>query len=74
MTGEEFKIARRAAGLTTQRSAAHFLRSDLRTVQRWESGARSVPGPAETAILMLLRFVAMRDDVATIRDSNDIRL
>ena len=60
MTGEEFKIARLAAGLATQRSAADFLRSDLRTVQRWESGERTVPGPAETAILLLLQTVGMR--------------
>ena len=55
MTAKEFKAARVAAGLATQRAVADFLRSDLRTVQRWEGGERTVPGPAETAILLLLR-------------------
>lgn len=54
MTGEEFKAARLAAGLATQRSAARFLQSDLRTVQRWEGGERPIPGPAKAAVMLLL--------------------
>lgn len=53
MTPAEFKKARQAAGLLTQKLAANALKSDLRTVQRWESGERAVPGPVQVALRLL---------------------
>jgi DNA-binding transcriptional regulator YiaG len=50
MTPEQFKAARLAAGLATQKAAADALESDLRTVRRWENGERAIPGPVRVAL------------------------
>jgi DNA-binding transcriptional regulator YiaG len=55
MTPEQFKAARLAAGLATQKAAADALESDLRTVRRWENGERAVPGPVRVALRLMLQ-------------------
>jgi DNA-binding transcriptional regulator YiaG len=49
MTAAGIRAARSKLGLT-QAGLAALLRSDLRTVQRWESGERGIPGPAAVAL------------------------
>lgn len=56
MTPEQFKAARLAAGLDTQKAAAAALESDLRTVRRWENGERAVPGPVRVALRCIARL------------------
>jgi transcriptional regulator with XRE-family HTH domain len=53
MTSEEFKTAREEMGLTHQQMA-FILKSDIRAVQKWESGARPVPGPVHVAVFLLM--------------------
>lgn len=45
MTPAEFKEARRKPGLSAQETAAVVRVADGRTVRRWESGDRDIPGP-----------------------------
>lgn len=52
MTGEEFRAARLALGLT-QAELAQDIESDVRTVRRWENSEREIPGPARVAIRLL---------------------
>lgn len=52
MTGEEFRAARLALGLT-QAELAQKIESDVRTVRRWENGERYIPGPARVALRLL---------------------
>ena len=54
MTPSEFKTSRKALGLSAQRCAMLFKISDGRTVRRWESGERDIPGPAK----VLMRWLA----------------
>lgn len=53
MTGGEFRAARLAAGLLTTRECAAALETNLRNVQRWESGEVPVPGPARVALRLM---------------------
>lgn len=52
MSPEEFKEAKRKLGLSAQGMATALGVADGRTVRRWESGERDVPGPA----IVLLRI------------------
>lgn len=55
MTPAAFKAARKALGLS-QNALARALRvADGRTVRRWEAGERDIPGPAQVAVLYMLR-------------------
>ena len=47
MTPVEFREARHKLGLSCAKLAALFKVSDGRTVRRWESGERDIPGPAQ---------------------------
>lgn len=53
MTKGELSAARSTLGMT-QAALAAVLRSDIRTVRRWERGERQIPGPVSVAIEMLL--------------------
>lgn len=53
MTADDFHAARAALGLT-QAQMAVALESDLRTIQRWEGGERSIPGPVRVALRLLM--------------------
>ena len=46
MTPAQFKDARHKLGLSCAKLAVLFKVSDGRTVRRWESGERDIPGPA----------------------------
>ena len=52
MTADDFHQARAALGLT-QAQMAEALESDLRTIQRWEGGERSIPGPVRVALRLM---------------------
>ena len=54
MTPAEFKDARRALGLSAQSMALLLNVKSGRTIRRWESGERKVPGPASAAVALLL--------------------
>lgn len=49
MTPAIFKSYRIQLGLS-QSGLAELLRSDTRTIRRWEAADREIPGPAEVAI------------------------
>ena len=52
MDAQQFGQIRERAGLT-QVSLAALLRSDVRTVRRWEAGEREVSGPASLLMEMV---------------------
>lgn len=59
MTAPELREARRRLGLTGAALAA-VLESDLRTIKRWESGERGIPGPAIAMVKLLLASMEAR--------------
>ena len=50
----EFKAGRRQLNLSQNQLAALFQVSSGRTVRRWESGDRDIPGPADVLMQWLL--------------------
>jgi DNA-binding transcriptional regulator YiaG len=54
MTPEELKAARRTLGLSAEGFARLVRVESGRTVRRWESGERDIPGPV-TVIIELLQ-------------------
>lgn len=52
MTARQFAAIRERAGIS-QLQLAGMLRSDVRTVRRWEAGERSVPGPVSLLMEMV---------------------
>ena len=54
MTASAFQAARHELGLTIE-ALAERLGVDPRTVRRWQSGEREIPGPVVTALGLLLR-------------------
>lgn len=61
MTPDELRAAGEALyGHRWQSPLARRLLTDPRTVRRWLSGDRAIPGPAETAIGLLLKHPAER--------------
>ena len=66
MSPPDFRAARLAAGLQTQRAAADALETTLRSVQRWEAGAVDVPGPVRVALRCIarLRGFGVQDNAA----------
>ncbi len=54
MTRAEFKAARHALGLSAQGMARALRVSDGRTIRRWQSGERDIPGPAIIAVRYML--------------------
>ena len=56
MTKEQLREARRRLGLTQEGLAAALKlgRTSSMTVSRWKRGERSIPGPVEVAITMML--------------------
>lgn len=59
MTADEFREARHRLGLSGAAMAAE-LESDLRTIRRWESGERAVPGPAAAFVRHMLSSMEAR--------------
>ena len=55
MTAAEFGSIRERAGISIPQ-LAEMLRSDVRTVRRWEAGERGIPGP----VSLLMEMVADR--------------
>ena len=63
MTRFEFKSIRHGLDISTQ-VMAHLLRvSDGRTVRRWESGERDIPGPAQVLMRLLERRIITVADI-----------
>ena len=54
MTASEFQTVRRDLGVTIE-ALAERLGVDPRSVRRWQSGEREIPGPVVTALGLLLR-------------------
>jgi len=57
MTPQEFKEARQTLGLSAKGMAKALMVSSGRTIRRWESGQRDIPGPAIVAIRYMLKEV-----------------
>jgi DNA-binding transcriptional regulator YiaG len=55
MTPERFRAIRQRAGLSQARLAALLRLSDGRTIRRYETGERSIPGPVLLLMEMLDR-------------------
>ena len=53
MTRHEFKEARHKLGLSAEKCARVFMVSSGRTIRRWESGERDIPGPAQVLMAWL---------------------
>lgn len=53
MNPKDFKRSREALGFT-QETLAATLRSDPRSVRRWEGGERKVPGPVSVLMELLV--------------------
>jgi len=54
MTPDEFRAGRHELGLSTNACARLFEVSDGRTIRRWESGERDIPGPAKVLMRWLV--------------------
>lgn len=54
MTPEEFKAARTRLGWTASEAARVLDVSGSRTVYKWESGERRIPGPVSVLVRALL--------------------
>ena len=55
MTPAKFKAARQALGLSQDAMARALLVKSGRTIRRWESGERDIPGPALVAVGYMLQ-------------------
>lgn len=53
MTPSEFREGRLTLGLSQSQLARLFLVSSARTIRRWETGERDIPGPA----VVLMRWL-----------------
>lgn len=60
MTSEELKAARAALGLSAEGFARLMQVESGRTVRRWESGERDIPGPVQVLTSALLDSRAVR--------------
>jgi transcriptional regulator with XRE-family HTH domain len=61
MTPDTLKSARQQLGLT-QAGLAALMKNDARTIRRWESGEREIPGPVE--VLMQAFLSGWRPEIA----------
>ena len=60
MTPSELKSARHALSLSAE-GMAHFVRVQSgRTVRRWESGERDIPGPVQVLVIAALKSRPVR--------------
>ncbi|MXX89473.1 MAG: hypothetical protein F4213_14435 [Boseongicola sp. SB0677_bin_26] len=60
MTGDELHEAHRKLGLSASRAARLFMVSSGRTVRRWWSGERDVPGPVIVLTRALVESPSVR--------------
>ena len=60
MTKEEFAAIRAAAGMTFAALAEYLGVKQLRSVQRYESGERSISGPVEKLMRLLEKETAKK--------------
>jgi DNA-binding transcriptional regulator YiaG len=60
LTKEEFAAIRAAAGMTYSELADYLWLKELRSVQRYESGERSISGPVEKLMRILEKEVARK--------------
>jgi hypothetical protein len=61
MTSEELRHAHHRLGLTARRAADIFRVSGHRTVQKWWSGERGIPGPVEVLTEALIESKSVRN-------------
>ena len=60
MTKEEFKKARNDLGLSQEKLAVILRIGSDRTIRKWESGERKIPGPVIFLMEMLLSKIPRR--------------
>jgi DNA-binding transcriptional regulator YiaG len=60
MTPDELKSVRHALGLSAESFALWVKVSDGRTVRRWESGERDIPGPVQVLVKAAMESRAVR--------------
>jgi len=60
MTPDELKDARKALGLSAEKFAKMVRIESGRTVRRWESGDRDIPGPVVVIVEALMQSRAVR--------------
>lgn len=60
MMAKDFKASREALGMT-QADLASAIKSDVRTVGRWERGERKVPGPVSVLMELLVSIKHQAD-------------
>lgn len=61
MNATELHEAHRKLGLSAKRAAELFMVSDGRTVRRWWSGERDIPGPVAVLTQALIESKAVRN-------------
>ena len=61
MTGAELHAAHRRLGLSANGAARLFMVSDGRTVRRWWSGQRDIPGPVLVLTKALIESKSVRN-------------
>ena len=61
MTADELHEAHRKLGLSANGAAQLFMVSDGRTVRRWWSGERDIPGPVAVLTQALVESKAVRN-------------
>lgn len=61
MNGDELHEAHRKLGLSANGAARLFMVSDGRTVRRWWSGERDIPGPVVVLTRALMESKAVRN-------------
>lgn len=71
MKPDELQKAHRKLGLSANGAAKFFRVADGRTVRRWWSGERDIPGPVIVLTDALLRSSAVREFFGITLDSKD---
>lgn len=60
MTPTEFRAARGALGLTAEALARVLQVQGSRTIYKWESGERGVPGPVSVLMGLMIELASVR--------------
>lgn len=65
MTPAELKHSRKALGLSAEGFARAVGVESGRTVRRWESGDRDIPGPVKMLVLLAFRIASVKEALIT---------
>ncbi|MEM7652404.1 MAG: helix-turn-helix domain-containing protein [Pseudomonadota bacterium] len=66
MSPKEFKEARHALGLSAKGMARALKVESGRTIRRWESGERDIPGPAIVAVQFMIKLGVTEPDEVSV--------